>query len=45
MDHLDLMIAAHAIVLGAVLVTNNTRHYARLAPALTLENWVTDVRD
>ena len=38
----DLMIAAHAIALGAVLVTNNTRHYERLAPDLTIENWVND---
>lgn len=42
MDHLDLMIAAHAIALGAVLVTNNTRHFERLAPALTIENWAVD---
>ncbi len=39
---MDMMIAAHAISLGAVLVTNNTRHYERLVPALTLENWVSD---
>lgn len=36
---MDMMIAAHAISLGAVLVTNNTRHFERLAPALTIENW------
>lgn len=36
---MDLMIAAHAIALGAVLVTNNTRHFERLAPVLTTENW------
>lgn len=36
---LDTMIAAHAISLGAVLVTNNTRHFARIAPPLVLENW------
>ncbi len=36
----DMMIAAHAISLGAVLVTNNTRHHARLAPLLQIENWV-----
>lgn len=39
---LDMMIAAHAISLGAVLVTNNVRHFARLAPALMIENWVSD---
>jgi tRNA(fMet)-specific endonuclease VapC len=36
---LDLMIAAHAIALDAVLVTNNTRHFGRIAPPLLLENW------
>lgn len=39
---MDMMIAAHAIALGATLVTNNVRHYARLAPALVLENWVSE---
>lgn len=39
---MDMMIAAHAISLGAVLVTNNVRHFSRLSPALTIENWVTD---
>ncbi len=39
-DPQDLMIAAHAMSLGATLVTNNTRHFTRLAPALTIENWV-----
>jgi tRNA(fMet)-specific endonuclease VapC len=36
---LDMMIAAHALSLGAVLVTNNTRHYERLCPPLRIENW------
>ena len=36
---LDMMIAAHALSLGAVLVTNNTRHYQRLSPPLQIENW------
>lgn len=36
----DLMIAAHAISLGTILVTNNTRHFSRLAPELTIENWI-----
>ncbi len=35
----DTMIAAHAISLGAVLVSNNMRHHARLSPPLDLENW------
>lgn len=38
---LDTMIAAHAIALGAVLVTNNTRHFGRI-PALRLENWTSE---
>lgn len=34
----DRMIAAHAISLGATLVTNNTRHFANL-PGLAIANW------
>jgi tRNA(fMet)-specific endonuclease VapC len=37
---MDLMIAAHAISLNAILVTNNLKHFGRLAPLLQLENWV-----
>jgi tRNA(fMet)-specific endonuclease VapC len=36
---LDMMIAAHALSLDAVLVSNNTRHYERLSPPLRVENW------
>ena len=36
---LDMMIAAHSLAVGAVLVTNNMRHYARIAAPLTLANW------
>lgn len=36
---LDMMIAAHAIAIDATLVTNNFRHFSRLAPPLRLENW------
>ena len=36
---LDMMIAAHALALGATLVTNNTRHYERIQAPLVLENW------
>jgi tRNA(fMet)-specific endonuclease VapC len=36
---LDMMIAAHALSAGAVLVTNNLRHYQRIAAPLILENW------
>lgn len=35
----DLLIAAHAKYLNSVLVTNNTREFARI-PALTVENWI-----
>lgn len=37
---MDMMIASHAIALGATLVTNNVRHYGRLSPRLSIENWV-----
>jgi tRNA(fMet)-specific endonuclease VapC len=36
---LDMMIASHALALGATLVTNNTRHYQRIAQPLDIENW------
>ncbi|MGO9056076.1 MAG: type II toxin-antitoxin system VapC family toxin [Candidatus Binataceae bacterium] len=36
-DH-DLWIAAHALVHGATLVTNNDRDFARVAE-LRFENW------
>jgi tRNA(fMet)-specific endonuclease VapC len=36
---MDMMIAAHALSTGAVLVTNNTRHFARVAAPLALANW------
>lgn len=35
----DLWIAAHAKALDVILVTNNTREFDRLKPALTIENW------
>jgi len=35
---LDTLIAAHALALGAVLVTNNVREFARV-PGLKIENW------
>lgn len=37
-DDFDAMIAAHAITLGVTLVTNNSRHFARV-PGLRTENW------
>lgn len=36
---IDMMIAAHALAAGAVLVTNNRRHYERIAAPLMQENW------
>lgn len=36
---LDMMIAAHSLSSAAVLVTNNMRHYERIAAPLLLENW------
>ena len=37
----DLLIAAHARSLGAVLVTNNTREFSRVAD-LTLDDWLAE---
>ena len=36
---LDMMIAAHSLSAGAVLVTNNTRHFERIEAPVILENW------
>ncbi len=35
---MDMLIAAHAMSLGAILVSNNLREFSRIA-SLTLENW------
>lgn len=39
LDDADLMIAASALAQGAVLVTNNVSHFARV-PGLTVEDWL-----
>jgi len=36
---MDMMIAAHALSIKAVLVTNNQKHFAKLK-GLKVENWV-----
>ena len=36
---MDMLIAAHALSLGATVVTNNIREFQRV-PDLTVENWV-----
>ena len=36
---LDMLIAGHAISLGAMLVTNNVREFSRV-PGLRTENWL-----
>ncbi|OUL23254.1 VapC toxin family PIN domain ribonuclease [Nostoc sp. RF31YmG] len=36
---MDMLIAAHALSLGVILVTNNIREFSRI-PTLLLENWV-----
>jgi tRNA(fMet)-specific endonuclease VapC len=35
----DLLIAAHALALGAILVTDNEREFSRV-PGLKIENWL-----
>jgi tRNA(fMet)-specific endonuclease VapC len=37
----DLMLAAQALRLGAILVTNNTSEFTRV-PHLSVEDWQTD---
>jgi tRNA(fMet)-specific endonuclease VapC len=38
-DHLDKLIAAHAVSLGAIVVTNNVSDLGKY-PGLRLENWL-----
>lgn len=37
----DMLIAAHALALEAILVTDNTREFERV-PGLIIENWLRD---
>ncbi len=39
LGNMDLMIAAHAMSINAVLVTNNMRHFSPI-PGLRQENWI-----
>ena len=38
-DHLDKLIAAHAVALAVTVVTNNTKDFARY-PGVVTENWL-----
>jgi tRNA(fMet)-specific endonuclease VapC len=38
-DHLDKLIASHAVSLGAIVVTNNIKDFAKY-PGVQLENWL-----
>jgi tRNA(fMet)-specific endonuclease VapC len=38
---MDAMIAGHAMAIGAVLITNNARHFSRVA-GLNVENWLVE---
>lgn len=40
-DHLDKLIASHAIALKIILVTNNERDFIAY-PGLQIENWITE---
>jgi tRNA(fMet)-specific endonuclease VapC len=37
--NMDLMIAAHALSIGATIVTNNIRHF-NMVEGLKIENWI-----
>ena len=39
-DHLDKLIASHAVALGVTVVTNNEKDFAKY-PGVTIENWLT----
>lgn len=42
-DHLDKLLAAHAVALGVTLVTNNTRDFAKY-PGVHTDNWLEPVQ-
>ena len=42
LETMDLLIAAHAIAVGAILVTNDTT-FSRLEAVLPVVNWATDL--
>ncbi len=44
-EDMDILIAAHAMAIGAILVTNNVKHFERLAPDVEIENWVAPTGD
>lgn len=37
---MDMKIAAHSLSAGAVLVTNNRRHFERIQAPMIIENWM-----
>ena len=41
---MDKLIAAHAVALGLVLVTNNPKDFRKFRPALRVENWAAGKR-
>lgn len=43
-DALDKLIAAHAVSLKAIVVTNNTKDFAKY-PGVVLENWLVSTTD
>lgn len=43
-DHLDKLIAAHAISLGVILVTHNARDFEKY-PGIRIENWLAPVQN
>jgi tRNA(fMet)-specific endonuclease VapC len=43
-DQLDKLIAAHAVALGVILVTNNVKDFAAY-PGVELQNWLEELPD